>query len=70
MSNSSKLEEICAQIQRRHAAILQKEDEIHETASAARTLMAKMKKTFDSVSTPNVKRLIGKINERQQVILF
>ena len=68
MNDNGKLKETCTEIQRRHTAILQEEDRIYEIAKNARVLMARMQETFDNVAGLNVKRLIGKINERQQVI--
>lgn len=64
MNDNGKLKETCAEIQRRHTAILQEEDRIYEIAKNARVLMARMQETFDNVAGLNVKGLIGEINER------
>lgn len=68
MDDSSKLRKVCAQIERTHAAVLHDEDGIFEVAKNARVLMARIQENVDNVSALNVKRLISRINERQQVI--
>ena len=68
MNDNSKFTETCAEIQRRHTAILQDEDRIYEIAKNGRILMARMQETFDNVAGLNVTGLIGEINERREVI--